>query len=438
MKKNIIISAMAGNILEQYDIVIFGFMAPYIAKAFFPPGDTGINSIIHVLYIFVLGYAVRPVGGLILGFLSDYWGRKKTLILSIMLMGISTSVIGILPSYEAIGSAATLLLLLCRFSQGFAVGGEYITSITFLVEHASQKNRGFMGSWGAFGVNLGNLIASLLSTVVIYFISQSYLPTWSWRFVFIITIIGVWIGWLVRIKSSETLPFIRENSMENKLFLKQHCSNIFNTAYANKKNCFLIIALTSLGTSATYLIYLYAPLHAIMFHNMSMWKALVINSTSIMFLVALIPFFGYLSDRYGKKIFLLISSGMLFILAYPFFWIISYGTLITFLIIQIGVSVAIAIFHSLAPTLIVEIIPVRTRCATGGFLYGIAASVFGVSSPIICFYLVKYTKSYVSPAYYLLMFSLFAFVAIYFFLKEEKLNTQHNESLNFSNIEESI
>ena len=182
----------------------------------------------------------------------------------------------------------------------------------------------------------------------------------------------------------------------------------------------MIIVLTSLGTCATYLIYLYGPLHAVTFHGMNLWKALLINSMSVILLTILIPFFGHLGDLYGKKILLLISSSMLLFLAYPFFWAISYGSLMAFLSIQMVMSIAVAIFHSLAPVLIVEIIPVKTRCTISGFLYGISASIFGASSPIISLYLIKYTGNYTSPAYYLLIFSLIALLTISCLLKENK------------------
>lgn len=406
-----------GNMLEQYDIVVFGFMANYIATAFFPAKDA-ITNLFLVFYIFVIGYASRPIGSLLFGYLSDGFGRKKALIFSVILMGVSTSLIGVLPTYAAVGSIATLLLLLCRLFQGLAVGGEYITSIAFLIEHASPDERGFMGSWAAFGVNFGNLIASVLSTLVIYGITQSILPPMGWRIIFLIAALGTFVGLWIRLKNSETLPFIRENSIESKNFFNTHWSNVFKTIRDKKNECFLIVILTSLGTCVTYLIYLYAPLHATLFHNMSRWKILGVNSLSVLLLVGLVPFFGYLSDRHGRKKLLLIAATIFLLLAYPFFWTASYGSLISFLIMQSLLSIGVAIFHSIAPVVIVEIMPIKIRCTISGFLYGIAASLFGASSPIISLWLVEYTNSYISPCYYLIIFSAISILAIAILLRE--------------------
>ncbi len=416
-KKNIIASGILGNILEQYDIIIFGFMAHYIAISFFPPSNK-VTGILNAFYVFIIGYAIRPIGGLLFGFLSDYWGRKKTLIFSIVLMGVSTAIIGVLPSYSAIGSAATLLLLLCRLFQGLAVGGEYITSITFLIEHAEPHRQGFMGSWAAFGVNSGNLIASLFSFLIIYAISHFMLPTWTWRLVFLITLGGAGLGLRIRAKSSETMPFIRENSTVVSQFSRKHWLNVLNTLKKQKKDSFLILVLTALGTCVTYLVYLYAPLHASIFNHMSTWQILGINSISIIFLVALIPIFGSISDRYGRKIFLLLSSIIFLVLAYPFFWVCSHGTLGMFLIIQLLLSIGVASFHSIAPVVIVELIPVKIRCTVSAFLYGLAASLFGAPSPIIALSLVKHTGNYLAPSYYLIVFSMIGFISIYSLLNE--------------------
>ncbi len=414
---NIILSGIFGNILEQYDIIIFGFMAHYIANAFFPPSNE-ITRLFSAFYIFLIGYATRPIGGLFFGFLSDYLGRKRTLIFSILLMGIATAVIGALPTYATIGSAATLLLLLCRILQGLAVGGEYITSIAFLVEHSPPNRMGFMGSWAAVGVNTGNLIASLLSFTTIYAITHLLLPGWTWRLVFLITLIGAVLGLWIRTKSNETLPFIRENSSETIHFGRSHWSSVLQTLKTKKKESFFIIVLTSLGTCVTYLIYLYAPLHAAIFNHSSRWQVFGINAISITVLILLIPFFGHLSDKIGRKKLLLFSSVMFLIFAYPLFWAASYGSLGMFLAIQIMLSIGVASFHSIAPVVIVEIMPVKVRCTMSGFLYGIAASLFGASSPIIALTLVKYTHNYLSPSYYLISFSIIGVISIMSLLHE--------------------
>lgn len=317
-KKNIILSGIIGNVLEQYDNIIFGFMALYISAAFFPRHHA-LNNLLYVFYVFFIGYAMRPLGSIVFGYVSDCFGRKKTLIFSIVMIGLSTTLIGVLPTYASVGWIATLLLIFCRIFQGLAVGGEYITSVTFLVEHASPSQRGFMGSFAAFGVNSGNLIASLISCFIIYGIAHAHLSSYAWRIPFILTSIGIPIGLWIRRRNAETLPFIRENSSETECNFKNHFQNLLQLIKFKKASCVLIVALSALGTCATYLIYLYAPLHTALFQHLSQWHVMAINTFSLVVLVMLIPLFGYLSDRYTRPRLLTIACSIFVCLSYPFF-----------------------------------------------------------------------------------------------------------------------
>lgn len=164
LSKRTIIGGAIGNALEMYDYVIWGLFSVYLSKEFLPPQ----SQLSDIFFLFLITYILRPLGGLVGGILADQLGRKNILTLSIVLMGICTGMVGILPSYSSIGVISVVLLLFIRLIQVFAVGSEYISSIALLIESCEKNKRGFWGSWAAFGVNAGVLISSLFGSLILY------------------------------------------------------------------------------------------------------------------------------------------------------------------------------------------------------------------------------------------------------------------------------
>jgi len=182
-KRRIIASSVIGNLLENFDVMICAFLAQFIAITFFPSNSFE-NNIFNTFIIFFIGYLSRPIGSILIGLYADQIGRKKTLIFSIIMVGVCTAIIGVIPSYQSIGITSTILFSFFRILQNISVGGEYISSIAYLIENAEKKEKGFLGSWVSVGFNLGSLFASLLVFILIYLIEESILPTWSWRVIF--------------------------------------------------------------------------------------------------------------------------------------------------------------------------------------------------------------------------------------------------------------
>lgn len=165
LNKRSLIAGFSGNILEWYDFTVYGFFATVIGAQFFPEEDK-VVQLISAFGIFAAGYMMRPIGGIIFGHIGDRQGRKKALLISVMLMAIPTTLIGFLPTYENIGWYSALLLIILRLMQGLSVGGEFTGSISFLVEKAPSGKRGFFGSWSTFGVFGGMLLGSALAYII--------------------------------------------------------------------------------------------------------------------------------------------------------------------------------------------------------------------------------------------------------------------------------
>ena len=179
--------------MEWYDFAIYGYMVPIIGGLFFPSSDP-VATLIATFSAFAAGYFARPLGGIIFGHIGDHYGRKPVLNLSIMLMGLSTFAIGLLPTTTQIGVSAAVLLVILRIMQGISVGGEYTGSITFVLEHSSPHRRGFFTSWIGVGGSLGFLLGSSVGTMMNIFFTLEQLSGWAWRLPFLSGIIIAGIG----------------------------------------------------------------------------------------------------------------------------------------------------------------------------------------------------------------------------------------------------
>src|SRR6202034_1256731 len=180
----LVVATSIGNALEWYDITVYGYFAAYLSKAFFPNSDPTI-SILLTFGTFGLSYLIRPIGGVVLGAYADRYGRKASLMISIVMMTLGTFVIAFMPTYETIGILAPVAVLAARLVQGFSAGGEFGSSTAFLVEHAPER-RGFIASWQFASQGLANLFASAFGVGLTLWMAPADLQSWGWRIPFLL------------------------------------------------------------------------------------------------------------------------------------------------------------------------------------------------------------------------------------------------------------
>jgi MHS family proline/betaine transporter-like MFS transporter len=396
ISKKIMLSGAIGNALEMYDYAIWGLFSVYLSKEFLPPQ----SKLSDIYFLFFITYLLRPISGFVFGMLSDQLGRKKILTTSIFMMGICTTAVGLIPSYQSIGVISVFLLLFTRLIQALAVGGEYISSISLLIESCEKNNRGYFGSWAAVGVNAGVLAASLVASILLYAMKMQLIPSNGWRLAFILSFVTMIVGYWIRSSIPESFEFIIKNARKEKRPIYDIAKETWFTIKNHFTESLVVFALVWFGVTASMLIFIYAPIHMTTINNLLDYESFSINSISLILLIILIPIFGMCSDRYGRIQTLFIASFALLIMIVPSYSCISSGSFYGVLFAHLLIAIPCAGIFSITPVLITELFPLQIRCSGAGLIYSIAACFGGGITPLLA---LKFAHSYESYSLGLLL-----------------------------------
>lgn len=424
--KRIFASGAVGNILETYDLILISLMATTLSKVFFPAAQNPYAHVIDVLYIYLAGLLVRPIGNIIMGSFADQMGRKKLMVISLIFTGLGTICIGILPAYASIGVWSTVFFIALRIFVNFFAGIEYINSATYLIESSEKNTRGFYTSWTALGISGGYLLASFVALIVFSLIAKGIIPDWSWRFVFLFSLVGVIFGIWLRYSIPESLIFIMNNTATLPSNKRQILKNSFIFIQEHPSQCLSIIAITFLGACLSFIYYIYIPMQLITTRNFTQSEVFSLNVFSLSLIVILIPIFGKLSDYYNRINLLKLVCFFVFLLAIPFFWFAAYGSYGQILIFSFLISIPSACFFSLYPLIITENFPSRIRCTTASLIYQVVVSVEMGTLPLFINYLLKTTRIPYSPGYVLITSTFIGFLGL---LYMKQLNNDDDKKI---------
>lgn len=397
--KKIIFAGIFGNALEWYDFTIYAFFAPVFAELFFPAHDPFV-SLLMTFSVFALGFLVRPIGAIFFGYLGDHLGRRKALIVSIIVMSMPTLLLGLIPTYAVIGIAAPVLLTLLRIMQGTAVSGELTSAATFLIEHAGQRRRGLAGSLvmcSAFtGITLGSALAASITGLA----NHQQLLAWGWRLPFVFGgVIGL-IGLIIRLQTVETNLFQRTKIHHHPetASIRKHFCNILR-----HKSVWLAILLTCIMAVGNWFFIGYFNTFLIKSVGLPIKGVMLINFLSLGFLTLLLPCVGIISDNLGRKP--LLRTGMIgfIILSYPIFWLLNHGSLGTALLGELLFAIILSCITATIPTALAELFHVHTRNSGMALGYNISLAIFGGTAPLVAISLVFRTGNHLAPAYYLMI-----------------------------------
>ncbi|MBN3851437.1 MFS transporter [Paraburkholderia sp. Ac-20342] len=380
-------AAAIGNVLEWYDFSVYAFVAPILARQYFPKVDE-LSALLGTFAIFGVGFLMRPLGGFCFGRIADHHGRKSALTLTIMLMAVSTIAIGIIPSYEAIGAFASLAMLFARLLQGFSAGGEWGSANTFLVEWAPNGKRGLIASFAQVTTVTGTLLGSAVAASLSSALSSAAFESWGWRMLFLFGgLIGP-IGFYLRRNVAEHLP------AELKQPADPHAPG-----HALRKIA-QAIGFTVVWVTSHYILLHYMPTYLTRYAHLSRTEALWSDSIGLVVMILLIPLTGALSDRIGRRPLLLGCCALLVVLPYPLARLllsgVSFGTVIG---VQILFGIVLAMYSGPAPAAIAEIFPARERAVGMSVGYSVGVAVFGGFSPFAATLLIQHTGSPISPVF---------------------------------------
>jgi len=401
-----VVAATIGNTLEWYDMAIYAYFAPAIAELFFPNADP-VASLLMTFAVFAIGFIVRPLGAFIFGPYGDKFGRKKALSLAIILMGVATFLIGVLPTYAQIGVFAPLLLVVFRMIQGLSAGGEWGSNTSFIVEYAPETKRGFFGSWNQVSTAGGSLLGALVAFTITAIFPEEAVNTWAWRIPFILGILICIFGYYLRTQLDETPKF--QELGEKKVQSKTPLRDLFKY---HKKDVFITFGFTVHWTGSYYLLLNYMPTYIKTELNMPYNTALFINVIVLTFFIALVPLIGILSDKIGRKPLLITSTLGFILLSYPLFTIMSDGGLAVVILCQLALALFLACYSGPGPAAIAELTSTRVRSSALSIGYNTAAAAFGGTAPFIATYLISVTGNIFSPTFYVIGCGLLTFFVL--------------------------
>lgn len=411
-------AALAGSALEWYDFFLYGAAAALVFSQVVFPNSSPVAGTMQAFATYAVGFLIRPLGGMFFGNLGDRVGRKRVLVITLMLMGAATVGIGLLPGYATIGIWSPILLVILRLLQGFGAGAEYGGAAIMAVEHADPKHRGLQGSWPAIGVYVG-LLTSSGAFAAVSALPQEQFISWGWRLPFLASILIIVLGLLIRSKLAETPAFERLESSQQKV--KMPVGHMLRKEWRP-----LLIVIGAIcaqnGVSYTYqtfsLTYITDYLH--------LPKGLGLTGVSVAACVALVvtPLFGALSDRIGRRPVFIGGAVFSGLFAFPFF--ILLGTKVTGLVLLamvVGIAIGIGAMFGPQGAFFAELFSTRVRYSGFGMGREIGGAVVGGFAPLIAVALLEWSGGYWSVCLFLISTCVVTVVAVAM-AKETRMATE--------------
>ncbi len=409
--RRVVTASMAGTVVEWYEFFLYATAATLVFNLImFPPSDDPYAGIIAAFVTYAVGFVARPLGGIVFGHFGDKYGRKKLLQLAIILVGVATFLMGCLPTFAQVGYWAPALLVLLRFAQGFAVGGEWGGGVLLVAEHSPNKSRGFWASFPQAAVPIGNLVATVVLLILSRTLSQEAFLAWGWRVGFWLSVVIVAIGYYVRTKITDAPIFVEaQKEVEQQNHVRY---GVFEVLKRYPRGVLTAMGLRFAENIMYYLV--------VTFSITYLKIALEVDTAEILGMLVIahivhmivIPLVGGLADRIGRKP--VYTIGVIGAAAWGFIAFPMFNTtdpVIIILAICLGLVIH-SFMYAPQPAIMSEMFPTRMRYSGVSLGYQVTSIVAGSLAPIIATALLSAYGSYIPVAVYLAIAAAITLIAV--------------------------
>ncbi|TWF75662.1 sugar transport protein [Pseudonocardia hierapolitana] len=411
--RKVIAASMAGTVAEWYEFLLYSAASALVFGAlFFPDTDNPLDGVINALLIYAVGFVARPLGGMVFGYFGDRYGRKKLLQVSLLLVGVATFLIGCLPGFDTIGYGAPVLLVLLRFVQGFAVGGEWGGAVLLVGEHSPAERRAFWSSWPQAGLPVGNLLATIALLSLAFTLPEDAFLAWGWRVAFWASAVIVLIGYYIRTQVEEAPIFLQ--AVEKAKAQAVENAGVFEVVRRYPRGI-----LVAMGARvAENILYQVVVTFSITYLSIKVGS----STTDILLLLvvahvihfAIVLLFGHLADRIGRRPVFLAGSVLMCGWGFVGFPLMDTGSDVLIVVaLVLGVFVH-ALMYAPQPAMMAEMFPTRMRYSGVSFGYQMTSIFAGSLAPFITASLLRAYDSSVPIALYLLVAAVISTVAVAF------------------------
>ncbi|MGE2835809.1 MFS transporter [Mycobacterium sp. SMC-4] len=406
-RRKSLIASSVGNVLEWYEWSAYAVFAPFIAAAMFSQ-DNPVSALLSTLAVFAVGFLMRPLGGIVFGRIADKRGRKFVLVTTMLMMATGSLVIGLLPTYAAIGTWASAILLLARMMQGFAHGGESATAYSYVGEIAPPNRRGMWGSVAFIAIFGGSVLAYTVGGVITSTLTESAVGEWGWRIPFLLGAVLALVALYLRRSMDESDVFDADQQTPEPPSVPRKTVT---------RAILLMIAMTSGVTAAHYTWTSYVSTYAITEQDMdpdiAYWMLVIAQLVALVSL----PFLGRLSDSIGRRPMLAAFAVLMFVLQIPLTMLISSEGW-TLLVAATVALLVVAIPGGILSSTLSESFPTHLRTQSIGFAYSFSVAVFGGTAPYLNQLLLSWDLGWVFGVYIMVLSALTGVAC--FFMKETK------------------
>lgn len=407
--KKVALASLVGTTIEWYDYFIYGTTAALVFNQLFFPAFSPLAGTLLAFATFAVGFFARPLGGVIFGHYGDKIGRKAMLVTTLLLMGVATFLIGVLPSFETIGVWAPILLVVLRIVQGLGLGGEWGGAALMVSEHAPPHRRGFYASSVQMGAAGGLIISAAVIAGVSQLTTDAQFAAWGWRIPFLASIVLIAVGTFIRFQIAESEAFTRlkEAGAEARMPIIE----VFRTRPKN--------VLLAAGTSGGNNVVFYTVSVFTVSYGVSQLGQSQATMLTYQLLVALvyfftIPLFGALSDRIGRRAMIIVGIITMALFSFPYFWLVDTGS---GPVILLAMVLALSVFQSAAyapqSAFIPELFDTRVRYSGAALGYNLSTMIFGGTAPFIATALFAWAGGTWAISVYVIAICAVSFVSVY-------------------------